>query len=196
MYKKLLKVQKEIGAIGKDSTNPFFKSAYFDINKLLDVAKPILNSHGLVLLQTLSNINGVASIKTMIIDPESGQSIEENTPLTQNPDPQKMGSAITYFRRYSLQSLLGLQAEDDDGNKASGKGKKKVEKKEESLTQIKAQIEKGFDFLKTPLLEASKMREEYLGDNPIKEDYELLLKTLRVNSKVKGEKKWVRRKST
>ena len=188
MYKKLLAVQKEIGAIGKDSTNPFFKSAYFDINKLLDVAKPILNSHGLVLLQPLSNINGVASIKTMIIDPESGQSIEENTPLTQNADPQKMGSAITYFRRYSLQSLLGLQAEDDDGNKASGK-KKKVEKKEESLTQIKAQIEKGFDFLKTPLLEASKMREEYLGDNPIKEDYELLLKTLRVNSKVKGEKK-------
>jgi len=189
MYKKLLAVQKEIGAIGKDSTNPFFKSAYFDINKLLDVAKPILNSHGLVLLQPLSNINGVASIKTMIIDPESGQSIEENTPLTQNPDPQKMGSAITYFRRYSLQSLLGLQAEDDDGNKASGKGKKKVEKKEESLTQIKAQIEKGFDFLKTPLLEASKMREEYLGDNPIKEDYELLLKTLRIKSKAKGEKK-------
>ena len=34
-------------------------------------------------------------------------------------DPQKLGSAITYFRRYTLQSLLGLQAEDDDGNKAS-----------------------------------------------------------------------------
>jgi hypothetical protein len=32
-------------------------------------------------------------------------------------DPQKLGSAITY-RRYTLQSLLGLQAEDDDGNKA------------------------------------------------------------------------------
>ena len=186
MYKKLLAVQKEIGAIGKDSTNPFFKSAYFDINKLLDVAKPILNNHGLVLLQPLSNINGVASIKTIILDPESGESIEENTPLTQNPDPQKMGSAITYFRRYSLQSLMGLQAEDDDGNKASGKGKKS---KKEDLTQVKAQIEKGFDFLKMPLLEASKMRKEFLGENPEPEDYDLLLKALRNKSKIKGDKK-------
>jgi hypothetical protein len=35
-----------------------------------------------------------------------------------NLHPQKLGSAITYYRRYTLQSLLGLQAEDD-GNKAS-----------------------------------------------------------------------------
>ena len=36
-------------------------------------------------------------------------------------DPQKLGSCITYYRRYTLASLLGLQAEDDDGNAASGK---------------------------------------------------------------------------
>jgi hypothetical protein len=34
-------------------------------------------------------------------------------------DPQKLGSAVTYYRRYTLQSLLGLQAEDDDANSAS-----------------------------------------------------------------------------
>ena len=46
----------------------------------------------------------------------------ELPPLT---DPQKIGSAITYYRRYTLQSLLGIQAEDDDANKASGKETKK-----------------------------------------------------------------------
>lgn len=118
MNKKLLSIQKEIGVIIKDQTNPFYKSKYADINALLEVIKPILNKHGVVLLQPLTNINGAAAIKTILIDSETDAKIEDITPLTQNPDPQKMGSAITYFRRYSLQSLLGLQAADDDGNNA------------------------------------------------------------------------------
>ena len=48
-------------------------------------------------------------------------SVESSIQLTQFNDPQKLGSAITYYRRYTLQSLLGLQAEDDDANKASTK---------------------------------------------------------------------------
>jgi hypothetical protein len=47
-------------------------------------------------------------------------SIESGVKLPEINDPQKLGSAITYFRRYTLQSLLSLQAEDDDGNMASG----------------------------------------------------------------------------
>ena len=53
----------------------------------------------------------------MICDFEGG-SVESSLQLPTNLDAQKMGSAITYFRRYTLQSLLALQAEDDDGNKA------------------------------------------------------------------------------
>jgi hypothetical protein len=41
--------------------------------------------------------------------------------LPEIADPQKMGSAVTYYRRYMLQSLLLLRAVDDDGNIASGK---------------------------------------------------------------------------
>ena len=51
-------------------------------------------------------------------------------------DPQKLGSAITYFRRYTLQSLLALQAVDDDGNEAS-KAKKTI-----SMTDFQRGIEK------------------------------------------------------
>jgi len=117
--KKLLEVQKKIGAISKDSTNPFFKSKYFDINKLLEEVKPVLNELGLILLQPLDNINGKPAIRTMIVDSATGSTLTDNTiTLPEISDPQKIGSAITYYRRYAIQSLLGLQAEDDDGNLA------------------------------------------------------------------------------
>jgi hypothetical protein len=58
---------------------------------------------------------------TVIFDVETELSIESSIMLPALQDPQKLGSAITYFRRYTLQSLLSLQAEDDDANKASRK---------------------------------------------------------------------------
>ena len=120
IYKKLYKVQKEIGAISKDSTNPFYKSKYFDINSLIKQLMPILEKHNLLLLQPMSE--GSQYIK--IVDVDTGDSVESSLLLPINLDAQKIGSAITYYRRYTLQSLLGLQAEDDDGNNASIPSKK------------------------------------------------------------------------
>lgn len=127
---KLLAFQKEIGAIPKDSVNPFFKSKYADINTYIGVIKPILSKHGLVLLQPLTRLTTHNSIdgervisktalKTMLIDSESGEEISDITLLPENIDPQKMGAIITYFRRYAIQSMLCLEAEDDDGNTVS-----------------------------------------------------------------------------
>jgi hypothetical protein len=116
---KLLDVQMEIGAIKKDSENPYFKSKYFDINALLGQVKPILNKHGLILLQELDHIDSKLALRTIIIDSESGEQIYSACPLPEVTDAQKAGSAITYFRRYALQSLLALEAEDDDANSAS-----------------------------------------------------------------------------
>ena len=121
IYQKIAEVKKEIGKISKSSTNPFFKSKYFDINALLEHTEPILEKHGLMCLQPLA----AGNVKTIIIDVESGEQISSEIKLAEYADPQKMGSAITYFRRYTLQSLLALQAEDDDGNVASGKTEKK-----------------------------------------------------------------------
>lgn len=122
LSKKLLEVQKELGAVKKDKENPFFKSKYADINAYIDVIKPVLNKHGLVLLQPLNYVGDSVprlGVTTMLIDPESGEKIEMYAPLPENPDPQKMGSAITYFRRYALQSLFVMQSDDDDANSAS-----------------------------------------------------------------------------
>lgn len=131
LYKKLLSVQKEVGAITKDSTNPFFKSQYFDINGLLSELKPILNKEGLVVLQPLTNIDGKLALETLVIDEKSGDQIKSVCILPDLQDPQKMGSAVTYFRRYSLQSFFLLQAADDDGESAKGVkvGKKETQAK-------------------------------------------------------------------
>ena len=118
---KLLALQKEIKPVVKDSTNPFFKSKYFDINSILAEIKPLLNKYSLVILQPVVIIDGKPALETMVTDTESNETFKSQCPLPENLKPQDMGSAITYFRRYSLQSLLLLEAEDDDGNVASSK---------------------------------------------------------------------------
>jgi hypothetical protein len=117
IYKKLFELQKEIGAISKNTTNPFFKSKYFDINALLEHVQPLLATHKLLLTQPI--IEG--KVCTIIYDTEqeADDGIMSAIDLPQISDPQKLGSAITYYRRYTLASLLALQAEDDDGNKTS-----------------------------------------------------------------------------
>jgi len=115
LYKALGKVKSEVGAISKEETNPFFKSKYFDINGLLKHVEPLLEKNGLLLLQPIHEGN----VNSQIIHIETGDKIESSMTMQELTDPQKMGSMITYYRRYTLQSLLGLQAEDDDGNSAS-----------------------------------------------------------------------------
>ena len=117
LLKALANVKKEVGKLSKTETNPFFKSKYFDINSLIEQVDPLLEKNGLLLLQPIIN----NEVKSIIYHCESELSVESSIQLMQFNDPQKLGSAITYYRRYTLQSLLGLQAEDDDANKASTK---------------------------------------------------------------------------
>jgi len=121
IYKKLLEVQKEVGAISKDSKNPFFKSKYFDINKLIEVVNPVLSDKGIVLLQPIQD----NKVQSVLVDSESGDSVKSELELPNLTDPQKVGSCISYYRRYTLSSLLGLQAEDEDGNGLKSKPKPK-----------------------------------------------------------------------
>ena len=121
IYTKLAELKKEVGKMTKDSKNPFFNSKYFDINQLLEHLEPLLQKNGLIVLQPIIN----KEVVSKIIEIETGDEICSSLELPPLTDPQKIGSAITYYRRYTLQSLLGIQAEDDDANKASGKETKK-----------------------------------------------------------------------
>tara|TARA_R110000796_G_scaffold234073_1_gene352686 strand:+ start:173 stop:709 length:537 start_codon:yes stop_codon:yes gene_type:complete len=112
---KLFNLQQEIGTISKDAKNPFYKSKYFDINSLIKQLQPLLKSNRLLLLQPIEEDMVVS--KLICIDGTGG--VVSGLKLPDINDPQKLGSAITYYRRYTLASLLGLQAVDDDGNIAS-----------------------------------------------------------------------------
>ena len=90
LYKKILTFQQQVGAIAKDSTNPYFKSKYFDINGLLAEIKPVLNEIGLVVLQPLAHVEGKPALQTIILDAETNERVENITILPENPDPQKM----------------------------------------------------------------------------------------------------------
>jgi hypothetical protein len=87
------------------------KSKYFDINSLLEQVEPIIQEHGLILAQPIQ----AGKVVTYLIDPDTGDDLGSEIELPNIQDPQKLGSAITYYRRYTLQSLLALQALDDDG---------------------------------------------------------------------------------
>jgi len=78
-----------------------------------------LKEVGLVIIQPVQIEAGRNVLKTIIADASGNGSIESTIALPECAKPQDFGSAITYFRRYALQSLLLLEAEDDDGNLAS-----------------------------------------------------------------------------
>lgn len=129
IYKKLLEVQKEVGALKKSATNPFYNSKYIEINGVLEALMPVLHSHNLLLLQPLTNIEGKPAISTQIIDVDTGETVENTTFITELSDAQKMGASVTYWRRYSLISAFSFGAEDDDGNSLTKSPKKPVKAK-------------------------------------------------------------------
>ncbi len=144
---KILKIQTEIGVLSKTETNPFFKSKYMDINGLLAQLLPLLDKYKLCVVQPLVNISGKPALLTKVTDTETGKEILGDylyaMPLPDLQDPQKMGSAITYYRRYALQSLFLLQAQDDDGELA--KTEKPLGKTKSYNEKTKALKESGGD---------------------------------------------------
>lgn len=119
----LLKAQKSMGAAVKDAANPFFRSKYADYGAVLEACKDPLNEAGVVILQPQFHQDGRNFVSTMLVHSDSGEFISSNTEVVckEANNPQALGSAITYARRYGLQSLLSLPTEDDDGNAGSGK---------------------------------------------------------------------------
>jgi hypothetical protein len=115
----LVKALSEMTGAAKDSKNPHFKNSYASLESVIDAARPVLAAHGLAFMQGLGEyVNGAMTVSTRIIH-ESGEWIESDFQMpVGKPDPQGTASASTYARRYSLMSILGLPAVDDDGEAA------------------------------------------------------------------------------
>jgi hypothetical protein len=105
----------------KDSANPFFKSNYADLASVWDAIRQPLASHGLSVVQ-MPIADGPRVTVTTLLMHTSGQWISSDLTITAKEDsPQAVGSAITYARRYALQSVAGVAPEDDDGERAQGR---------------------------------------------------------------------------
>ena len=145
IQKKLFEFRQQAVAVKKNAKNPFFKSNYADINSVIESVNPILDELGLVFTQCPNILDGMDVLTTRIsIAEDPKEYIESNVRLLlPSADMQKLGSAITYARRYALISMFALETADDDGNdaitpkKVSKKGGKK-QKKEYNKTSTQA----------------------------------------------------------
>lgn len=119
----LLAAQKNMGAALKSATNPHFRSKFADLNSVIDAAMGPLNDAGIAVLQTPVILDGQPAIQTILLH-ESGEFIAGNSPVvvSKQNDPQSVGSATTYARRYGLQAMVTMTASDDDGETAMGRG--------------------------------------------------------------------------
>jgi len=134
----LAKFHSQVGKIAKDAKNPFFKSNYASLSHILQEVSEPLQSAGLVIAQFPDG----TGLVTMLIHSESGEYISSNytMPVAKQNDPQAVGSAITYARRYAVSSILSLNVSDDDGNAAA------VQPKKQTL-QLGAQLDAAIKYV-------------------------------------------------
>lgn len=197
---KLMKAKQQIGTVKKDSKNPFHKSNYASLNAYIDASEEHLIQNGLILVQAGNGSFSEPIIVATLMHPESGQWLKSYLPIL-NPkqDSQGLGASVTYMRRYSIATLLGLVSEDDDGETASGRGKydqqkKKAlpvespEKEDERLTKLLQIFDKEDWFL---VMEYLKIVSEHFSwsqaecVNRFLEDKELIVKFNKWKSKRK-----------
>jgi len=124
----IVKAQAAIEPAPKDAANPFFKSRYSDLPTVWRTVKDALHANGLAVVQggeAEPNRDGIVAISTRLIH-ESGEWIESTLVLpVVKADPQALGSATTYARRYALSAMLGVVSEtDDDGESAMDRNTK------------------------------------------------------------------------
>jgi hypothetical protein len=140
----LVKFQASVSKVAKEANNPFFKSKYASLANILDTIQKPLSECGLA----ISQFPDGNALTTIILHADSGEWMESSyvMPVAKQNDPQAMGSAMTYARRYALGSILNLNIDDDDdGEKAMGR---QIPKKDE-LTPKHPSWTKAVEHLKT-----------------------------------------------
>lgn len=117
LAKALLTFHVKVGKIKKDANNPYFKSKYASLSNILEEIEEPLQQAGLVFSQLPSGDDGLT---TILIHSESGEYLLSEYKLHPvKNDPQAIGSAISYARRYALTAILALNVDDDDANTAT-----------------------------------------------------------------------------
>lgn len=144
----LSKAQGEFPAIKKDCVNPHFKNRYASLEAILTAVRPVLSKHGIAISSGFE-CNGDGHLKVVTKLHRDGGVLESSYPIdTSGLNDQKIGSAITYARRYSISALLCIAADDDDDGNAASEAKAKV--KMASSIQVKTLLGQGKSIGLTP----------------------------------------------
>lgn len=121
LFTALSKAQAEFKVAERDAENPYFKSKYADFESIVSSCRPALSKNGLSFIQITSIKDDKSLILITRLCHLSGEYIESEYPIEPvKRDPQALGSALTYAKRYSLAALIGVvtSEEDDDAEAA------------------------------------------------------------------------------
>jgi hypothetical protein len=134
LSKSLVDFHGQMGKVAKDSVNPHFRNKYASLSTIIEAVTPILHGCGLSIIQMPCGSNEITTILLHV----SGEYISSTyqMPVQKQNDPQALGSAITYARRYAIGAFLSLNIdEDDDANSASGQSNKQATRQQQQQPQ-------------------------------------------------------------
>lgn len=139
LSKAFAKTQKEMKQPLKDANNPFFKSKYVPLENVVEAITESASKNGLSFTQfPSSDEDGNVTVGTLVMH-SSGEWIEYD-PIKMKPvknDPQSIGSAITYAKRYALSAIFGITSDqDDDGNEATQTKKQQPKKVNDPVISV------------------------------------------------------------
>ena len=163
LTKGMAKFHSLVGKISKDAKNPFFKSNYASLSHILDEISEPLRESGLVITQ-FPDEDGLT---TILLHAETGEFIQATytMPVAKANDPQALGSAISYARRYAVSSILSLKIDDDDAEGAM----KQVREPQKPWLNKGDQLDKAISYLKTGG-SISEIEKKYRINKEIKEN--------------------------
>ena len=115
IHQKMIQFHKAFNGAKKTGVNPHFNSVHFTLDDITRAVTPALNELGLYISHRQVLTDGQLLCVASITD-EEGDCIESVLPIPQSQNPQVVGSALTYFRRYNICALLNIAEADDDGN--------------------------------------------------------------------------------
>ena len=157
----LSQAQAEMPAVKFNATNPFLKNKYADLGAIIDTSKPILAKHNLSVSQLVESHENKIGVTTILMH-NSGEWLESTSWLELGDErgksnAQVAGSIITYLRRYSIASILGMYA-DEDGDGNGNKPPEKATPAKASKPQPPAPSNNGHDLVDVAIEEGGKVK--------------------------------------
>ena len=119
----LLEFHKTNPHVVEDKRNPHFKNQYASLESVINTVRTA-SQFGLTFTQEMDFEGDITFVRTVMMHSSGDTRVSRTKIVSKDPnDPQKQGSAISYAKRYGLQSIFGLPSDDDDGEIANKDGK-------------------------------------------------------------------------